>query len=99
MDERFMSGLSQMIIDGVVEGTVEGITEELNKVTKGSANTNNGKRFLNKKEVCNYLGISYPTLKIWSDNGLKYSLIEGKSYLYDVEDIIEFVKENEIKDT
>lgn len=92
MDDKFLEGLQQMIVDGVVEGTVEGITEELNKAIKESSSTINNKPYMNQKEVLDYVGISYPTLKKWMDAGLEFSLVNGTQYVFDKEDIAEFIK-------
>lgn len=92
MDEKFLEGLQKMIVDGVVDGTVEGITEELNKVIKNTSTTVNDKQYMNKKDVCDYLGISYPTLNKWVDAGLEYSLVDGKHYVFAKGDIAKFIK-------
>lgn len=92
MDDKFIEGLQKMIVDGVVPGTVEGIVEELNKAIKGTSSTVNDKPYMNQKEVLEYVGISYPTLKKWMDAGLKFSLVNGTQYVFDKEDVAEFIK-------
>lgn len=89
MDEQFLKGLQQMIVDGVVEG----ITDELEKVIRETASTVKDDKYMNQKEVLEYVGISYPTLKKWMDTGrLEYSLVDGKQYVFTKESIAEFIK-------
>lgn len=92
MDKEFIEGLQKMIVDGVVEGTVEGIVEELNKAIKESSSSVNDKPYMNQKEVLEYVGISYPTLKKWMDAGLEFSLVNGTQYVFDKADVAEFIK-------
>lgn len=51
--------------------------------------------FLNKKQTCNYLGVSNNTLDIWIAMGLPYIRI-GKSIRFNKESIIQWMTRLEI---
>lgn len=92
MEDRFLYGLQKMIVDGVVDG----ITVEIHKILNSKVNESQ-KRFMNIGEVCEYLGKSRPTIKRWMSDGLVFSMPEGKHYVFDVEDVVDYIKSNKIR--
>ena len=94
MDNEQFERLRDEIIAGVVSGTVTGLGDVLDKLQANG--TKATRRFYNKKEMCEKIGISRPELEKWVKAGLTVNLVDGRMYMIDIQDVVDFVKKYKV---
>lgn len=55
----------------------------------------NNSRYINKKELCNYLGISIGKVDLLMNNDLKYVKF-GRNVRFDLSDVNEYMNKNKV---
>ena len=54
-----------------------------------------GSKYINKKELCNYLGISIGKVDLLMNNDLKYVKF-GRNVRFDINDVNEYMNRNKV---
>lgn len=93
MDNQLMLPLN--VNDQAVKQIEQVFVTIAKKVANDVVNGVNHKPYLNKKEACEYIGISFNTLKKFEEMGLPVTNINGMQFIRKM-DIDEFMEEHTI---
>lgn len=83
LSDEFQGGIEVVVLNGVTKG-IEMALERQSKA----------KDFMNLKEACEYIGVSFATLSNYRKMGLRVSVIQGRSII-SKQEIIRFLESYE----
>ena len=93
-DDFLIKKMQEKIVKGIVDGTKLELIRAINEFLKDNKDDIN-KKYRNKKETAEFLGISTPVLDDMIRKGLAVS-VHGRVQRIDIEDVIEYMDKHKI---